>query len=62
MRARALVRQVRDSHDAALQDTEPPGSGYAPRQVARGGTRAGHGDEDRQQAPGLGRELAAVAS
>jgi hypothetical protein len=39
MRARALVRQVRDSHDAALQDTEP-----------------------RQQAPGLGRELTAVAS
>jgi hypothetical protein len=52
MRARALVQQVRDSHDPGVQDTES--LSYA--------LRAGCADEDRQQAPDLAGELAAVAS
>jgi hypothetical protein len=61
MRARALVQQVRGSHDAAAHDTQAPD--FAPQQVDSGHLRAGDTSEDRHdQSPDLARELAAVAS
>jgi hypothetical protein len=61
MRARALVQQVRDSHDPAAQDTEA--RVRAPQQMGSDHRRAGDTGKDRQQqAPDLAWELAAVAS
>jgi hypothetical protein len=60
MRARALVQQIRDSHDPAAQDIES--RGYAPQQVASGDLPAGYADQDQQQMPDLAGELTAVAS
>lgn len=60
MRARALVRQIRDSHDAAAHDAEAPGPG--PQHMSSSDVRENSADEGQGLTPDLARELAAVGS